>query len=154
MKDKVVRIVVWIIVSFLIIVFVGCAAEATSFVCRVFGWVTDNYTISQAIDSIEVIELGYADGPPEEFQTLKTIERECYTDFVNELCSVPTYYVSPPDSCMGRMIIKITYQNDECEYISEYGTYRSVSGRVDGSHRFNTAEFAALFEKYGILYEP
>ena len=154
MKDKVIRIVVLIIASFFVFIFIGCAVGVIGFAGRVFGLITDSYRISQAFDNIEIIEIGYADGPPEEFQALKTIERECYTDFVNALCNVPIYYVTPPDSCMGRMIIKITYQNDECEYISEYGTYRSVSGRVDGSHRFNTAEFAALFEKYGILYEP
>ena len=100
MKDKVIRIVFLIIASFFVFIFIGCAVGVIGFVGRVFGLITDNYRISQAFDNIEIIEIGYADGPPEEFQTLKTIERECYTDFVNELCNVPTYYVTPKDcSC-------------------------------------------------------
>ena len=150
MKNKVGRAILWTIAGFLISILVGgIAVGIISFICAVFGVTSDTHSLMQDVDQIERIELyGSCD-----FDEIVEIDPEQYTEFVEELCNIPTYYTTPPSCAMGPLTIKITYKNGEYEEVSEWGIARSGHSNIDGNQWFDEEAMAALFEKYGVPYE-
>ena len=104
------------------------------------------------IDKIEVIALvDMYSSDAARYVVLTEIDKEQYDRFIADLTSLPYHdIINPPRSAMGEFCLKIYYFDGTYEIVSADGSYDSARDSYDGWWYFDTTEFYAFLQSYGV----
>ena len=138
-------------ISILVTLFVG-AFIYFSFIAFL---IPTDFELTQDRDQIEKIEIFInRDSTDELGELVKEIPPELHDSFVDDLLSVTLFHKTPPSDKWYPTQIKIQYADGNYEVIFDVGRYISASNHIDGYESFDTDEFIAFLNKYGVEYVP